>query len=103
MEICFAGLIIGIFGFIVLVAALSNRKGGSARSYTSYTPYDPDEILPNGYRRSDYYAYGWSDMEIECWGLDTPAAPDPWVAGFVVWDMLDGDIDGEFDTDFGLW
>jgi len=103
MEICFAGLIIGIFGFIVLVAAWSNRKGGSARSFTSYTHYDPDEILPNGYRRSDYYAYGWSDMEIECWGLDTPAAPDPWAAGWVVWDMLDGDIDGEFDTDFGLW
>ncbi len=27
MEICFAGLIIGIFGFIVLVAAWADRKG----------------------------------------------------------------------------
>ena len=103
MEFCFGGLSIGIFAIAVSSALLSNRKAGRQRPYTIYTAYDPDETLPNGYQRSDYYAYGWSDTEIECWGLDTPAAPDPWAAGFVVWDMLDGEIDAEFDTDFDFW
>lgn len=99
MEYCFGVLLIGILASVILAVLLTNRNASQKRLYTTYTANDGDEILPNGYRRSDYYAYGWSDTGIECWGLDTPAAPDPWAAGFVVWDMQDGEIDGEFDTD----
>jgi hypothetical protein len=103
MEICFAAVVFGMLVAAVFTAWLSNRTGQPRKSFSSYSSYDPDELLPNGNRRSDYYAFGWSDAEIECWGLDTPAAPDPWIAGIVVWDMLDGELDGEFDVDFDSW
>ncbi len=103
MEICFAAVVFGMILVAFFASWLSKRPGESTRSFSPSSSYDPDEILPNGYRRSDYYAFGWSDAEIECWGLDTPAAPDPWAAGIVVWDMLDGDLDGEFDVDFDNW
>lgn len=62
--------------------------------------YDEDEILPNGYTRQDYYDVGFSDGDIECWGLDQPGAPNPDMAGFVISDMQDGSIDGNLDLSF---
>jgi hypothetical protein len=56
-----------------------------------------EERLPNGYTRKDYYDYGFTDFDIEYWGLDRPGAPEPFAAGWVVWDMLDGELDGEID------
>lgn len=58
------------------------------------------EKLPNGYTRQDYLDVGWSETDIELWGLDQPSAPDPHSAGFVIPDMLDGDLDGDFDYPF---
>ena len=56
-----------------------------------------EDVLPNGYSRKDYYAKGFSDMDIEYRGLDQPGAPPPHVAGFEILDAMDGDYDGEID------
>ena len=56
-----------------------------------------EEQLPNGYTRKDYYDFGFTDFDIEYWGMDQPGAPEPFAAGWVVWDMLDGELDGEID------
>ena len=59
---------------------------------------EPKDILPNGHRRQEYYDAGFSDMDIEYWGLDQHGAPNPYAAGFVIMDMLednDWDDDGE--------
>ena len=56
-----------------------------------------DKRLPNGFMREDYYKYGFTDFDIEYWGLDQTGAPEPPMAGWVIWDMADGDLDGEID------
>jgi len=56
-----------------------------------------DGLLPNGHKRSDYYDLGYTDKDIEFWGLNQPGAPDPHVAGFEILDAMDGDYDGEID------
>ena len=56
-----------------------------------------NQILPNGYRRDEYHSYGISDFEIEFWELDQPGAPAPGISGWVIMDMLDGDLDGNID------
>ncbi len=61
---------------------------------------EPEELLPNGRTRQEYYDAGISDQEIEFWGLDQPGAPGPQAAGFVIMDMLDGDWDGDGEPDF---
>jgi hypothetical protein len=62
----------------------------------TYTGPNPDHHLPNGHTRKEYYDLGFSDMEIDFWGLDQPGAPGPEAAGFVIMDMLeDNDWDGD--------
>ena len=56
-----------------------------------------NERLPNGYKRKDYYKFGFTDFDIEHWGLDQAHAPEPSMAGWVIWDALDGELDGEID------
>ena len=34
-----------------------------------------EERLPNGYTRKDYYDYGFTDFDLEYWGMDKPGAP----------------------------
>ena len=67
----------------------------------TYTGPQPDHQLPNGHTRQEYYSIGFSDMDIDFWGLDKPGAPSPEVASFVFLDVLadeeDGDGDGEPD------
>jgi hypothetical protein len=70
------------------------------RKYFVYSVDDEpssEERLPNGYTRKDYYDNGFTDFDIEYWGMDQPGAPDPPMAGWVIWDMLDGELDGEID------
>ena len=57
----------------------------------------PNEQLPNGYTRKDYYDFGLSDFDIEYWGMDQPGAPGPSMASLVIWDLLDSEFSGEFD------
>lgn len=58
--------------------------------------YDDESIiLPNGYSKLNYFDVGFSEEDIECWGLDQPDAPSPFEIGFVLGDMFDGEIDGE--------
>ncbi len=64
---------------------------------SGFEDQDPDELLPNGHKRSDYYDLGYSDSDIEFWGLNQPGAPDPHVAGFEILDAMEGDYDGEID------
>ena len=65
----------------------------SCRKSTS-RPY-PDQVLPNGRRRKDYHSNGYSDSDIEYWGLDRPSASEPLFSGWVIADMIDSDLDGE--------
>ena len=59
---------------------------------------DPLNPLPNGHIRQEYYEIGFSDMDIDFWGLDKQGAPSPQVASFVFLDMLaDDGRDGEPD------
>lgn len=58
------------------------------------------EILPSGYRRAEYHALGISDSDIELWGLDQPGVTSPDASGWVIADMLDGDLDGNIEGDF---
>ena len=60
---------------------------------------NPDEVLPNGWRRKDYYEYGLTDNDLEFWGLDLPGAPEPALSGIVIMDVADGDFNGSID----LW
>ncbi len=53
-----------------------------------------EEVLPNGYTRGEYFQQGYSDFDIENWGLDQSGAPSPEAAGWVLMDMMDGDNDG---------
>lgn len=69
---------------------VSSRPAPTTRS-------NPNQVLPNGYRRKDYHHYGYSDSDIEFLGLDQPSAPDPFFSGWVVADLADGDLDGEID------
>ena len=69
------------------------------------TPYNPfnskdNDRLPNGYNKSDYYRYGFSDADIELWGMDQPSAPEPYLAWLASLDMADGDMDGNFDFEW---
>jgi hypothetical protein len=73
----------------------SNRKPGRFVSNTK-----DENSLANGYTRQDYYDYGYSDFDIEYWGLDQPSAPSPPASGFVIADMMDGDLDGDIDFPF---
>ncbi len=53
---------------------------------------DPDEILPNGYRRGAYHEVGFTDRDIEFYALDSPLAPPPycaWEALIEAYEMLD--------------
>ena len=66
----------------------------------SFDPPEDDqasEVLPNGYKRREYYQQGYSDFDIEFWGLDQSGAPSPEAAGWVLTDLMDGDLDGEID------
>ncbi len=74
--------------------------------------YSPprSNVLPSGYRRSDYHYYGATDDDIEYWGLDQPGAPAPWDAGIAVWELLDADgihlqvhLGFEHDSVFAEW
>jgi len=56
-----------------------------------------EERLPNGYTRKDYNDYGLTEFDIEYWGMDQSGAPEPSMAGWVIWDALDGELDGEID------
>ena len=55
------------------------------------------EMFPNGHTREEYYDHGFTDHDIEFWGLDQPGAPGPHAAGFEVMDFMDGEYDGEID------
>lgn len=80
---------------------IQNRRYHSSHNwFFSKRDENDDDVLPNGYTRQDYRDVGWLDVEIECWGFDQPAAPSPTFSGFVVADMMDGKIDGNFDFPF---
>lgn len=58
---------------------------------------NPGEMLPNGYTRLEYLDNGFSNKDIEFWGLDQPGAPPPHAAGWEILDAMDGDYDGDID------
>ena len=74
-----------------------------SNEWSRYVPPDTsakylyDKHLPNGYTRNDYKEFGFTDFDIEFWGLDQPGAPDPPMAGWMIWDVIDGELDGEID------
>lgn len=48
-----------------------------------------EEILPNGFSRGEYYKQGYSDFDIEVWGLDQLSAPSSEAAGWMLMDLMD--------------
>ncbi len=97
-------LVVFVFATICLLVVfgvykLSKRSPltSSSSAYFSSSGYDPDEVLPSGWRRRDYHEYGLTDFDIECWGMDQPDAPEPATSGFAIMDMADGDFDGDID------
>ncbi len=58
------------------------------------------DLLQNGYQRQDYLDIGFTDDEIEFWGLDQPNAPDPHSAGYIIADSFDGELDGNLSWPF---
>jgi len=106
MEFIIVIFILFIMGIAWVVEKIQDATGSTNRSskHSSYqsniyshSASHQNNTLPNGYSRQDYYDYGYSDFDIEYWGLDQPGAPEPEVAGFVVADMMDGDFDGDID------
>ena len=92
--------LVPIAGFVarLLAAFLEGAISGSRSGM--YSARDPNEMLPSGYTRAEYYAYGATDEDIEFWGLYEPGAPGPRDAGWVVMEMveeLDRDGDGFID------
>lgn len=51
----------------------------------------PQDLLPNGYTRQEYYQAGFLDFDIEYLGLDQPRAPGPLAAGEILVGMLKED------------
>ena len=99
-----------MFVFLVLEIAwviekINGKRGNKNQHTSSFTnTYQPlsqeNNTLPNGHTRQEYYNYGYSDEDIELWGLDQPGAPDPNVSGVIIADMMDGDLDGNSDFPF---
>ena len=104
-TVCLVGFIFAICWIIGTIReAIDNRREAKyfsqSRGDYSQPSSHHQETLPNGYTRQDYYDHGYSDTDIECWGLDQQAAPNPEAAGFVIADMMDGDIDGHIGPPF---
>lgn len=78
-------------------SGLGNLNQHSPLNYLTEADHPIDQILPNGYTRDEYHSFGISDFEIEFWGLDQPGAPPPGMAGLVIMDIWDGDLDGNID------
>ena len=93
-----AFLIIGFTRYYKRSKRLTRQTGKQSPTHTSAhrtstSRPSPNQVLPNGYRRKDYHSYGYSDGDIEYWGLDQPSAPEPLFSGWVIADMMDGEID----------
>jgi hypothetical protein len=90
MEFVFLLFIIIVGGVVWLITKSSTTKSDQIN-------FPSNDLLPNRYSRKDYYNKGFSNSDIELGGLDQPGAPDPHTAGWVMWDMADGNMDGDID------
>ncbi|MHA1278604.1 MAG: hypothetical protein ACTSQ8_15530 [Candidatus Helarchaeota archaeon] len=88
----FVGFLILIL-IILWIVSIINKNSSHHRTKYFHSVSKNKNTLPNGYSRQDYYAYGYSDFDIEYMGLDQPGAPSPQASGVVIADMLDGDIE----------
>jgi len=97
METIFLFFIVFIFG----IAWILDKFRGNSKSYHLPRQHSKNsssnDVLPSGYTRNDYKNYGFTDFDIEFLGLDQPGAPEPPVAGWVLLDLIDGELDGEFE------
>ena len=102
-------LVVFIAGIVWIVEQIQNAVRGINRKskYNSHHRSDysqssnqTQKTFPNGYTRQDYYKYGYSDFDIDYWGLDQPSAPSPAASGLEIADMMDGDLDGHIDWPF---
>ncbi len=66
-------------------------------SYRKHASRSLEKKLPNGHTRREYHESGFTDADIEIWGLDQPLAPDPDIAPWIIGDMADGNLDGHLD------
>lgn len=84
------------------IAASSNNQFDSNFNFPSFDDSNSSSsrLLPNGYQRQDYLNVGFSNEDIEFWGLDQPNAPDPNSAGYIIADSFDGKLDGNLSWPF---
>ena len=66
-------------------------------TYSTSSRRATPKSLANGHTREEYQRQGFTDYDIDCWGLDQPGAPPPDAAMVILADMADGDLDGNFD------
>ncbi len=108
MEFIIVIFVLFIMGIAWVVEKIQDATGSKNRSlkHSSYQSNNyshpashQNNTLPNGYTRKDYYNHGYTDTDIEFWGLDQAGAPEPKVAGFIIADMMDGDL-GDIDFPF---
>jgi len=109
MEVFIVLLVVFIAGIAWIIEQIQRAMGSKNRKkryYSHHSSYNPQsnnqsqKLLPNGYTKQEYYKYGYSDFDIEYWGLDQPSAPSPETSGFIIADMMDGDFDGDIDFPF---
>ena len=94
--------ILGVFGaglFIYIAAKIEELSGGSSPGRRSNRA-TKDDVFPNGYTYQDYAEYGFTEADMDFWGLDQPGAPEPQTAGWIIMDAMDGEIDGHIDWGF---
>ena len=89
--------IFGVMGIIFIAYLIDKNSGKSSKSYSGS---DKDEVFPNKHTYQDYEKYGFTEADMDFWGLDQPGAPEPKTAGWIVMDAMDGKIDGHIDWDF---
>ena len=82
---------------LVQFKQMNKERGAGSSSFDANGEERAEEILPNGYKRGEYYEQGFSDFDIDFWRLDQIGAPSPQAAGWVLTDLMDGDLDGEID------
>ena len=69
---------------------VNDERHDSRPPLGQFLPEDKsDELLPSGYWRSEYHSCGFTDEDIEFWGLDQPGAPPPDAVWWAVMELLD--------------
>ena len=78
-------IVAGILAVVAAGAGFLQVLIGDFTTSSKTSSYAGADVLANGYTRSDYYAQGLTDTELDAFDFDTDAnAPPPETAGFAI-------------------